>query len=249
MTCPEGQACSASTCMCVGCGDLLTNGTCNGDVLVQCIDEQIVETNCMDVADHCVVDPVTGNASCECQPDCHDKECGDDGCGGSCGTCPAGGLCTVEGECLGPDQSPETVPDSVIPDAGVPDAGSDAGTEAGTEPETLPDIPSEVAADSGSSPETGVCHECEFEFETGCASTAQSWICHYNTSGCLARAFTNCASDEECIDGICSYVSGGGCMVSSAGHRPAGNTVDIVFLVGMLVFTLISFRSKERHSQ
>ena len=32
-----------------------------------------------------------------CVPDCSGKECGDDGCGGICGTCPAGKTCAVAG--------------------------------------------------------------------------------------------------------------------------------------------------------
>lgn len=35
-----------------------------------------------------------------CQPDCTDKECGDDGCGGTCGTCAVGCVC-ASGQCLG----------------------------------------------------------------------------------------------------------------------------------------------------
>jgi hypothetical protein len=31
---------------------------------------------------------------CPCTPDCSNKECGDDGCGGSCGTCPEGQGCS-----------------------------------------------------------------------------------------------------------------------------------------------------------
>ena len=34
------------------------------------------------------------NASCPCQPDCTAKFCGDDSCGGSCGACPGGEICT-----------------------------------------------------------------------------------------------------------------------------------------------------------
>ena len=33
-----------------------------------------------------------------CYPDCGGKECGDDGCGGGCGTCPDGVIC-IDGEC------------------------------------------------------------------------------------------------------------------------------------------------------
>ena len=34
-----------------------------------------------------------------CKPDCTNKECGDDGCGGSCGRCPHGKVCIV-GKCM-----------------------------------------------------------------------------------------------------------------------------------------------------
>jgi MYXO-CTERM domain-containing protein len=34
-------------------------------------------------------------------PDCAGRACGDDGCGGSCGACPFGTVCsTVEGQCV-----------------------------------------------------------------------------------------------------------------------------------------------------
>ena len=36
---------------------------------------------------------------CDCIPDCNGKECGDDGCGGSCGTCPEGQACKESGKC------------------------------------------------------------------------------------------------------------------------------------------------------
>lgn len=36
---------------------------------------------------------------CICLPDCDGKECGDDGCDGSCGNCDANSLC-IEGECV-----------------------------------------------------------------------------------------------------------------------------------------------------
>ena len=41
----------------------------------------------------------------DCQPDCDGKECGSDGCGGSCGTCPCEGckpdefMCDANGQC------------------------------------------------------------------------------------------------------------------------------------------------------
>lgn len=36
----------------------------------------------------------------DCTPDCAARECGDDGCGGSCGSCPDGFICDPAGECI-----------------------------------------------------------------------------------------------------------------------------------------------------
>ena len=43
---------------------------------------------------------VCESASCvsDCEPACDGKACGDDGCGGTCGTCPQGGSCE-DGAC------------------------------------------------------------------------------------------------------------------------------------------------------
>jgi hypothetical protein len=41
---------------------------------------------------------------CACAPSCTGKSCGDDGCGGRCGTCPQGQSCEA-GSCTYPDVS------------------------------------------------------------------------------------------------------------------------------------------------
>jgi hypothetical protein len=57
-----------------GCGGTLDCGTCNfGDVCT--------------------------NNSCVCAPYCGSRECGSDGCGGSCGTCGTNETCTTSGQC------------------------------------------------------------------------------------------------------------------------------------------------------
>lgn len=38
-------------------------------------------------------------AQCDCVPYCGGRECGDDGCGGQCGTCPDGTVCSPLGGC------------------------------------------------------------------------------------------------------------------------------------------------------
>ncbi len=52
-----------------------------------------------------VCDPVAG--ACACIANCDMKSCGSDGCGGSCGTCPEGQACGLEGSCQdGPSCNP-----------------------------------------------------------------------------------------------------------------------------------------------
>lgn len=48
---------------------------------------------CGDICDACAE-----LALC-CQPDCTEKDCGDDGCGGTCGTCAPGEVCGGDGLC------------------------------------------------------------------------------------------------------------------------------------------------------
>lgn len=42
------------------------------------------------------------DAGPSCTPDCTGKTCGDDGCGGSCGSCEWDNIC-VDGQCCAPD--------------------------------------------------------------------------------------------------------------------------------------------------
>ena len=57
------------------------------------------------------------NDVCVCATDCSDIECGDDGCGGSCGQCPAGMVCS-EGTCADDPNSCEGVCGDVAPGGG-----------------------------------------------------------------------------------------------------------------------------------
>ncbi len=112
------------------CGNITWEGCCDGEVLKYCEDNQLVTMNCSSDP-HCGWNASQGFYDCgtsggadpsgqnpkscpgACTPNCTGKVCGDDGCGGSCGTCPAGQTChagqcvpNVEypNQCLGPDQ-------------------------------------------------------------------------------------------------------------------------------------------------
>ncbi len=97
-TCPAGQTCEAGTCVGAGCGadpGMTCLGSCGSAGSGGCWCDE----TCEDFGDCCP----DFEACCPdlCTPDCFLKECGDDGCGGSCGTCPAGKTCDAFGQCVG----------------------------------------------------------------------------------------------------------------------------------------------------
>jgi hypothetical protein len=53
-----------------------------------------VQTEWSNVQNACIV------SAGGCTPTCTGKSCGDDGCGGSCGTCPTGETCNTSGQCV-----------------------------------------------------------------------------------------------------------------------------------------------------
>jgi hypothetical protein len=130
------------------CGDDGCNGTC-GDCAdgEDCVDGACTVVNLcgngvIDDGEECEADAdCGGTAVCEecvciigCTPDCTDKECGDDGCEGTCGECAAGTTCE-DSLCL-PGATDDVVSgDAVVGLDGA--AGQDLqGTDvAGEEPE------------------------------------------------------------------------------------------------------------------
>jgi hypothetical protein len=51
--------------------------------------------------------------ACVCKPACTGKQCGDDGCGGVCGSCSLGSVCSDAGQCIGVDLDGDGDPDAV----------------------------------------------------------------------------------------------------------------------------------------
>jgi len=84
--------------------------------------------HCDDDKGVCSHDLKAGCASCladtSCTPDCTGKACGDDGCGGECGTCPAGqGCASAAGLCKPADQPGTCAKPFPLLDPGTPLAG------------------------------------------------------------------------------------------------------------------------------
>ena len=116
-------------CACKVCGDDGCGGSCGGcPGNAECVDDKCVNPDsclglcemdnepapagcycdeaCFEYADCCpdVCDVCPEMSGCgPCQPDCYGKECGEDGCGGACGTCQGGEFCSA-GKCVPPGE-------------------------------------------------------------------------------------------------------------------------------------------------
>jgi len=88
LDCPAGEVCRGGAC----CTD-----ECPAEGMSECVDNDTAYRICgnFDTSDECLEwsQPKECSFGCEngkckgCTPDCTGKECGDDGCGGSCGEC------------------------------------------------------------------------------------------------------------------------------------------------------------------
>jgi len=96
--CGEGQVCDKGICMPAdgGCGNIGDSNLCGYKVLFGCDAEgNLIQKQCDEccgwVEEGGYNDCLTG-MDC-CIPQCVDRACGSDGCGGTCGECAAGNLC------------------------------------------------------------------------------------------------------------------------------------------------------------
>lgn len=126
-TCPDGVACESGLCGCQpdcsakSCGDDGCGGSCGScETLMECTagGQCICQfTSCSGLC--CPEGAACHNEAC-CWPDCEGLECGDDGCGDNCGTCPASHTC-VNGQCL-------CQPSCGLKECGPDGCGGDCGT-------------------------------------------------------------------------------------------------------------------------
>ncbi|MCB9751004.1 MAG: MYXO-CTERM sorting domain-containing protein [Myxococcales bacterium] len=115
-TCPDGQFCSAGQCSAVDPTDPTT------DPIDPTADPTDPTDPTADPTDPTAdpTGPTSGGASDGCVPECAGLMCGDDGCGGVCGTCESGSTC-IQGQCeLG-----ETDSGALPPGYGDTDAAAD----------------------------------------------------------------------------------------------------------------------------
>eukprot|EP00899_Mesostigma_viride_P007624 jgi/Mesvir1/16863/Mv15748-RA.1 len=93
---------------CNGVERRLSDGSCATSAFPVC-DDRNPETidSCVEETQTCLYEPTDGAVECleTCTPACEDKECGEDGCGGFCGSCPQGKGCQcslqdADGNCI-----------------------------------------------------------------------------------------------------------------------------------------------------
>lgn len=201
-TCDSGLACSLDRrCLAPsdGCHLNYDVGTCGGCPCEECVCaldhyccEQGWDEKCISLCKIC------GAWCSTCVADCGLKTCGDDGCGGSCGTCVPGTHCWL-GACLGGEPVDYGRPCEEDKDCV---AGVCVGSTGGGVCSTTCDgsCPLEWTCQAG--PERSVCVP-----PSGCASDCAGREC--GPDGCGGQC-GGCAAGEVCSKtGECSVPSGG----------------------------------------
>ena len=119
-TCDAGQVCDAGACVDDGpvdpCGGITYEGCCDDLVLTWCEAGEVMTIDCAEAPNpSCGWAETQGYYNCgevgpgpdefplecsaSCVPSCENMVCGDDGCGGICGTCGDGTTCDA-GQCV-----------------------------------------------------------------------------------------------------------------------------------------------------
>jgi agmatine/peptidylarginine deiminase len=234
-TCGGGQACQAGTCVGgSGCGDVTYAGYCEGETLLWCENDKVNSADCS---------AMNGNFKCEfwadgdgyyciekdeCVPNCAALACGDDGCGGSCGSCPAGQSCQA-GSCI----PGACEPDCVGKSCGDDGCGDMCGTCADGEEckagqcatVCQPDCAGFECGNDGCGGSCGVCpagFSCEASAcVQGCNPHCTDKECGDDSCGGFCGS---CPAGNICQDGLCSPDCVPNCDGSNCGPDGCGGT-------------------------
>ena len=130
-------------------------------------------------------------AGCACAPQCAGKQCGSDGCGGTCGTCPSGQSCSLSSQC---GCAPQCGGKQCGPDGCGGSCGTCAGATSCSASGTCACVPSCAGKTCGDDGCGGSCGDC-----------AAGTSCNGGTGQCVSGA-NPCESKQCGPDG-----AGGSC--------------------------------------
>ena len=159
-----------------------------------------------------------------CVPACADKECDDDGCGGSCGTCAADEACD-DGLC-----EAVCIPNCADKDCGPDGCGGSCGTCADGEVCLEADLFA-ICAEPLCDPACGANEECvDGACQPICTPNCADLEC--GPDGCGGTCGT-CEGGEVCADGLCvpppdnplftACMADGGKTMFTSGGQVTGN--------------------------
>jgi len=117
----HAQTCAVSDDICEGVSVALTSGDCSETFQLCGNRDPNVISQCLNggVCEHIAASGNNNVCFSDCEPECENKECGEDGCGGFCGSCSEGRGCSnftcVEGFAAGTCASPFDLDPSIYP--------------------------------------------------------------------------------------------------------------------------------------
>ncbi len=184
--------------MIIGCGEEGSSTTTGGGT------ETGVETG-LETGE--LPDPTGGETGNECTPTCVDKQCGSDGCAGTCGVCDASSTCNAAGQCVQKCQ---------VDCTGKQCGDNGCGGSCGQCP-------------TGICSETGTCVCVPHCGGKECGADGCGGACGTCASGLACNAVGQCVGGAECtdtcnsVDAQCGAVCGVNCGACAEGLSCVGN--------------------------
>jgi hypothetical protein len=119
------------------------------------------------------------SGACMCEPQCQGRQCGDNGCGGSCGSCTGGTKCSSSFQCVG------CLSSSDCKSSNPCETGTCSGGSCSLNP-----------VDGGACNGTGTCRN------GSCCQPSCVGRCGGDDNGCGGRCADPC-SGKKCTNGVC----------------------------------------------
>ena len=139
---------------------------------------------------------------CPCEPNCNGKECGDDGCGGTCGKCADGQTCNDKGKCV-----------STVAGCGDGKCDSDSGEDCKT-------CPDDCACQNGQVCDAmGECVDCTAEGKTFPSDLGACCAGLKAISTAKPDSDGNCPSDQPVGASLCTNCGNGTCEADKGENK------------------------------